>query len=308
MSRFTTYSGCATRCLTALVVGLVVLGPAAAASANSRMPGPRPLVKPRVAAAATVSCATPSVAMYRVGGLGELSRWGHDSPLDGVPSWTQQQISTNWTALTTFSGGGGVIFTIDSSGDLHWSMDDHYSGGPASWDPASGSVVGIGWDMFQAVISDGDGVIYAIDATGALRWYRYTGTAGTFTWAPGSGSVIGTGWGGLRVFAGGQGVIYAINSSGLMRWYRDTDPTGGSGSWAGNSGAVIGSGWSALTNAGSVGGGIIFAQAASGTMAWYRDTDPLGGTASWDAESGRSEGTGWNGSQIVADVSGCTAS
>lgn len=309
MSRSTTSSGRVMRRLTALVAGLVVLGPvASSAAASSRLPGPRLPVEPRAAAAATVTCAAPSVAMYRVGSQGELARWGHDSPLDGVQSWTQQQIGTNWAGLTAFSGGRGVIFTIDSSGYLHWSMDKNYSGGPASWDPASGSVIGIGWGAFQTVIAGGQGVIYAVDSAGALRWYRYTGTAGTFSWAPGSGSIIGTGWNGLNIFAGGQGVIYAIDSAGLLRWYRETDPAGGSGSWAGNSGAVIGSGWLPLDNAGSVGGGIIFAQDHNGSMKWFRDTDPLGGTASWDPESGRTEGTGWNASQITTDISACTAS
>lgn len=278
---------------TAFAVLAPVLGPAADADAAST---------------ATVTCASPSVPIYHVDALAQLRRWSYTNPLEITPGWAQQQIGEGWGGLNVFSGGSGVLYAIDSSGNLNWYKDQNYGGGVQSWDPASASTIGTGWGGFTSVFAGGQGDIYAIDSAGALHWYGYTGINGVASWAPNSGAVIGTGWNGFTtVFAGGQGIIYAIDGSGNIRWYQYSDPTSSAGTWSG--GGTIGSGWNAFTQFGSTGGGIIFARDASGNLWWYRDMDPLGGSSSWaNGGNGINEGTGWGPAQIVADVNGCTAS
>jgi hypothetical protein len=212
------------------------------------------------------------------------------------------------------SGGDGVIYTVDSSGDLHWYQDEDYAGGAADWNPGGGNVIGTGWGAFTDVLSGGGGVIYAVDSSGNLHWYRYTGTGGASgagLWAAGSGTVIGTGWGGFtQIFAGGGGIVYAVDSGGDLWWYRYLDPTVGTASWAAAStGSLVGTGWSQFAQLGSMGGGIIFARDAGGGLSWYRHADPLGGSNSWaDGGAATAEGTGWGPGQLVADIDGCTAS
>ena len=254
------------------------------------------------------TCTTPSVPLYQPDAQARLARWSYASPLDGSSGWQGQTIGTGWSGLNIISGGDGILYTIDPSGNLHWYQDYNFNGtGGASWNPASGSVIGTGWGSFTTVISGGQGVLYGIDAAGNLRWYRYLGTNGSPSWAAGSGATIGTGWIFAKVVAGGSGVLYAVTSSGALLWYRELSPLTGSATWAnGGRAGQIGSGWSGFGRIGSMGGGVIFAQDTTGTMWWYRDTDPLGGSASWANQgAGVSEGTGWSGNQSTTDVTGC---
>ncbi len=283
---------------TALAAGVIAL--ATAISADT----------PAVAAA-SVTCTTPAVAMYHVDAQGQLRRWGLESPLSGTPGWIEERIGGGWSGLNVISGGNGTIYAIDHAGNLRWYDDDHYAGGGVSWDPASGSVIGTGWNGFTTVISGGDGVLYGVDSSGALHWYRDQAMNGSVSWAPGSGSVIGAGFGAPSLLiAGGQGVIYMVTSSGTLNWYRHLDPTGGAASWARNGvGSVIGSGWTTSARIASMGGGILVVRYQNGGASWYRDTDPLGGSASWANQgTGTAEGTGWNATQLITDISGCTAS
>lgn len=292
MSVFPSRVGLAARCLTALGAVLALIG----------LAGPP--------ARAAVMCNTPSVAMYHVDALSQLRRWSYASPLDGSSAWTQQVIGSGWGGLNVVSGGSGVLYAIDSSGVLRWYKDDNFTGGVAAWDPASGSVIGIGWAGFTVVVSGGQGVIYAVDASGNLHWYRYLGS-GSSLWASNSGAVIGSGWNlPSKIVAGGSGVIYTVNSSGALSWYMHQDPQGGTASWANaGTGKQIGSGWSGFTKIGSTGGGVLFARDTTGRLDWYRDTDPLGGSGSWANQGfGVSEGTGWNDNQAVTDITGCIAS
>ncbi|OLE20748.1 MAG: hypothetical protein AUG49_23995 [Catenulispora sp. 13_1_20CM_3_70_7] len=259
----------------------------------------------------TETCTTPSVPLYQPDILGQLRRWSYASPLDGTSGWTQQAIGIGWGGLTVVSGGDGVLYTIDSLGNLHWYQDDNFAGtGGASWSAGSGSLIGTGWGGLTTVVSGGQGVIYGIDPSGNLRWYRYLGTNGSASWAPGSGTTIGTGWSFAKVVAGGSGVIYAVKSSGALLWYRELNPLAGSASWAAaGTGGQIGSGWSGFSRIGSMGGGVLFARDIGGTMWWYRHTDPLGGSSSWANQgAGTNEGSGWSGDQSTTDVTGCVAS
>jgi hypothetical protein len=261
-------------------------------------------------AMAAVTCDTPNVAMYHVDALAQLRRWDYASPLDGSSGWAEQSIGSGWGGVNVVSGGSGVLYTIDASGKLRWYKDNDFTGGPASWDPASGSVIGTGWGGFGTVVSGGQGVIYAVDSSGNLHWYRYLGN-GSPVWASNSGTVIGSGWNApSKIVAGGAGIIYTVDSSGGLWWYLDQDPMGGAALWANSGiGKQIGSGWSGFTGIGSMGGGVLFARDTTGRVDWYRDTDPLGGSASWaNGGTGVSEGTGWNNTQLITDITGCVAS
>ncbi|HEV2639637.1 MAG TPA: tachylectin-related carbohydrate-binding protein [Actinocrinis sp.] len=268
---------------------------------------------PMVVASATgptETCTTPSVPMYHVDALGSLDRWSFAAPLTGKPGWTEHSIGSGWAGLDVISGGDGVLYTIDSSGALHWYSDGAYAGGGSDWAPNGGAVIGTGWGGLRTVISGGDGVFYSVDSAGNLRWYRDLSMNGTADWASNSGTVIGTGWGSARlVAAGGNGVIFAVQPSGTLSWYRHLSPLGGAATWAnGGNGATIGSGWGGFTQLASMGGGVLLARGPTGTVSWYRDTDPLGGTHSWaNGASGISEGTGWSNTQLVTDISGCDA-
>lgn len=300
---------------TALAAGVIALTAAISVdtSAVAAFGAPKTATTPTVTSASTasVTCTTPAVAMYHVDAQGQLRRWGLESPLTGTPGWVEQRIGSGWSGLNVISGGDGTIYTIDRAGNLRWYDDDHYAGGGASWDPASGSVIGTGWNGFTSVISGGNGVLYGVDSSGALHWYRDQAMNGSVSWAPGSGSVIGAGFGApSALIAGGQGVIYMVTSSGTLDWYRHLDPTSGVAAWANNGAASpIGSGWTAFARIASMGGGILVTRDQNGGASWYRDTDPLGGSASWaNGGSGIAEGAGWNETQLITDISGCTAS
>ncbi|HEU5333622.1 MAG TPA: tachylectin-related carbohydrate-binding protein [Actinocrinis sp.] len=291
MSVFAGRAGFVARCLTVLGTALAAAG----------------LADP--AAQAALTCNTPGVALYHVDALSQLRRWTYSSPLGSSSTWTQQLIGTGWSGLSLVSGGGGVLYAIDPSGNLRWYKDLDYAGGAQAWDPASGSVIGAGWNGFSTVISGGGGVIYAVDSSGKLHWYRHLGS-GSSSWAPNSGTVIGAGWNGAsKLVAGGAGVLYTVSPSSVLSWYRHQDALGGTASWA--SGGVpsrIGSGWSAFTGIESLGGGVLFAWDATGRLVWYLHNDPLGGSASWaNAGVGVTAGTGWNDNPAATDITGCSA-
>lgn len=258
----------------------------------------------------TETCTTPAVSMYQVDSTAQLVRWGFSAPLTGKPGWAGEIIGARWSGLDVVSGGDGVIYTIDSSGNLRWYSDGDYAGGAPDWASNSGALIGTGWNVFRTVISGGDGVFYGVDAAGNLHWYRNLSTNGAVSWAPNSGKIIGTGWNGpVLLAAGGDGVIFAVAPSGTLTWYRHLDPMGGSVSWAnGGNGAAIGSGWAAFTRLASMGGGVLLARDQQGILWWYRDTDPLGGTFSWArGGNGIPEDSGWSNNQLVTDIDGCSS-
>lgn len=113
----------------AFAAALAVLGPAAAFA-----DGP-----PAAAQTASVTCAAPGVPMYHVDGADQLRRWSYASPLTGTSGWTQAEIGTGWAGLGVISGGDGVIYTIDSSGDLHCIRTRTTRAGPRTGTRAAGT-------------------------------------------------------------------------------------------------------------------------------------------------------------------------
>jgi hypothetical protein len=159
---------------------------------------------------------------------------------------TGVQIGSGWDRFTRIvSGEGGVIYGIDSAGDLWW-YEHLSSQGVPTW--ANGGVVqkvGTGWGHFINVFSGGDGVIYAIELGGNLLWYRHLSRDGAAVWANGGvGQQIGSGWNRFsHVFSSGDGVIYAVVGSGDLLWYEHLSREG-EAEWAnGGTGQVIGTGW-----------------------------------------------------------------
>lgn len=149
-----------------------------------------------------------------------------------ISSWGPFVASCEAVQRYAFSGGRGVIYTIEPSGDLYWHNHTGYAAGTNSWGPNK-KLVGNGWDKFSHVFSAYDGVIYAIDPYGNLFWYKHLGQlTGEYAWAKGSGSRISTGWDEhANVFSGGRGVIYGINFAGNLFRYRHAGYRDGTDSW-----------------------------------------------------------------------------
>ncbi|MFL6110641.1 MAG: tachylectin-related carbohydrate-binding protein, partial [Catenulispora sp.] len=189
--------------------------------------------------------------LYTIDGLGNL-HWYQDDGFAGTggAAWsagTGSIIGTGWGGFATVvAGGQGVIYAIDSAGNLRWYR---YLGtnGSSSWAPGSGSIIGTGWS-FARVVAGGSGVLYGVKSSGALLWYReLSPLTGSASWAAaGTGGQIGSGWSGFsRIGSMGGGVLFARDTGGTLWWYRHADPLGGSASWA-NQGAGTGEGggWS----------------------------------------------------------------
>jgi len=264
----------------------------------------------------TSSCDHP-VPIYSIDSNGLLLWHGHSDPDDGADLWAsggkRTEIASGWGGFTdVFSGGGGVMYAINSAGELFWYRHK---------DPKRDSVgfanngqakrVGVGWSRFTQNFSGGAGIIYGINPQGQLFWYHHmdwTGGSGGFA-NGGTGKQIGIDidWGRFtHVFSGGRGVMYAIDSQGKLFWYRHNDWTGGSEGFANNwNGKQIGIDidWGRFTRVFSAGGGVIYAIDGSGNLHWYRHLDPTGGADRF-AGRGKVIGTGWSASAF-SDIKAC---
>jgi M6 family metalloprotease-like protein len=224
--------------------------------------------------------------------------WYGDTPQNGTAGWAPGSgnvIGLGWTATTArlvFGGGDGIVYVVDSGGNLKWFKDLNQNGTP-NWAPGSDSVIAQSWENVTKAFADQNGTIYAVTNTGDLKWYKDLARNGTVSWAPGSGNVIGTGWQSmLWLMADASGVIYGIDNAGALRWYRDTAQNG-TFSWAPNSGAQIGIGWQNVLHAFCAGGGVIYAVEPVGSLRFYRDTNQNGGQA-WAPGSGNVIASGWD--------------
>jgi N,N-dimethylformamidase len=151
--------------------------------------------------------------------------------------------ATGWqNYVRVFSGGGGILYAIDSNGDLYYFRDNARDGSPFGGD---GKKIGQGWGGLRDVAYGGDGIIYAVTQEGRLLWFRDLARDGTASWANGGqGQEIGVGWGALsRVLSGQDGVLYGITTDGRMLFFRDL-ARNGTGVWAnGGQEQQIGAGW-----------------------------------------------------------------
>ena len=153
------------------------------------------------------------VPLYGVGENGDLYWYFHRGAHDGSASWANrgQRLRVGgpgWNeGLRVFKGNPhgveGVIYRVDSRGDLYWYRHTGSTDGSFNWsNGASGVKVGNGWNDAASAFSGGDGVIYALKRDGNLYWYNHTGYAsGAVTWSSPAGNQIGTGWGEMvRIF------------------------------------------------------------------------------------------------------------
>ncbi|HEY5893931.1 MAG TPA: tachylectin-related carbohydrate-binding protein [Chthoniobacterales bacterium] len=137
----------------------------------------------------------------------------------------------------------GVIYSIDSNGELLWNRNEGWNDGSMKWADNHGRIVGHGWNVKHVFAGD-NGVIYTINDNNELIWYRHDGRGdGSFKWADNAGRKVGHGWNVKHVFSGGNGVIYAINDNDELVWYRHDGRGDGSFKWADNNGRIVGTGW-----------------------------------------------------------------
>jgi len=132
-------------------------------------------------------------------------------PVESAGSWAlAKEVGIGWDGLVkVFGGGDGIIYGVNSNGDLLWYKHLGHDSGLGLSDAGSwlgGKTVGVGWGSFTTLFSSGDGVIYGIQPDGVLRWYRHLGYqtgAGLETAGSWQGGVdVGWGWGGFdTVFA-----------------------------------------------------------------------------------------------------------
>jgi hypothetical protein len=208
--------------------------------------------------------------LYTIDAAGNL-RWYKDTHRDGTPATASGApsfdapnngavIGSGWESFTqVFSGGDGVLYTVDALGNLHWYKDTHRDGTPVtatgapSFDaPNNTAIIGLGWNIYTTVISTGNGVIFGRDTAGDLWWYKDLARNGTDNWDSRSGTKIGSGFdpgsfphlfsGGVN--AAGDTVIYAVDSRNELRFYSVREHVGSAPTFHNNGvGSPIGPGW-----------------------------------------------------------------
>lgn len=137
--------------------------------------------------------------IYLIDKAGDIYWYKHLGYQSGAKTWVNnaigKKIGSGWNdANHIFSDGDGVIYKIDSRGDLYWSKHLGFQDGTARW--SEQKKVGSGWQDLRQVISGGDGIIYAVKNDGTLIWQKHLGIAtGTILWANnGTAKTIGNGW------------------------------------------------------------------------------------------------------------------
>ena len=132
-------------------------------------------------------------------------------PVESAGSWAgPKEVGVGWDGLLkVFSGGDGIIYGVNTKGDLLWYNHLGHSEGHGLKDAGSWlgpKPVGVGWGSFATLFSSGNGVIYGIQPDVVLKWYRHLGYqtgAGLETAGSWEGGVdVGWGWRGFdTVFA-----------------------------------------------------------------------------------------------------------
>ncbi|TPQ18263.1 N,N-dimethylformamidase beta subunit family domain-containing protein [Streptomyces sporangiiformans] len=191
--------------------------------------------------------------------------------------------------LQLVPGGNGIIYGIQSDGNLYWYRHRGWTDGTASWaNSGTGRLIGGKWQQFRYVLAAADGQIFAWHPNGDLIWYRYILTdinTGAGRWHGASGSRIGTGWNRFpRLLGGWNNVIYGEDGDGNLFWYRYTG-NDGSFSWASGSGSKISYGWSKFAALFADPNGVIYVQGGGGPLSWYRYIG-TNGSSEW-ANGGR---------------------
>jgi hypothetical protein len=134
--------------------------------------------------------------------------WYHYLGSNGSASWDSGSgavIGSGWSRFPRIiAGGDGIIYALDSSGNLDWYMHADPFHGSATWaNNGNGVGIGTGWRQVSDFGSIGAGVIYAVDASGDLLWYRHLDPiGGTALWAnDGSPQKVSSGWAAKQIIA-----------------------------------------------------------------------------------------------------------
>ncbi len=192
--------------------------------------------------------------LYGIQADGILYWYRHLGWQNGGVSWANggsgRQIGADWHQFTTvLAAADGQFFAFHADGTLFWYryvLNDSNTGA-GSWHPASGSVIGRGFNRYQRIFGGFDNVLYAEDANGNLFWYRYSAGNGGFGWANGgNGLQIGSGWRPfVEAWADAGGVVFGVYQTGDLYWWRRIvqNSSTGAGYWVnGGKGIQIGTG------------------------------------------------------------------
>jgi hypothetical protein len=177
-----------------------------------------------------------------------------------------------WSYKFLFSGGNGIIYTVDANGNLVFYQDKTQDGTDDVSNPA---IIGHGgWDAFTSLFSGGNGVIYAVDASGNLLFFKDATQNGTGDVT--NPAIIGHGgWNAFKfLFSGGNGIIYAVDMLGNLLFYKD--PTQDGKTEIANPAIIGHGGWDKFDFLFSGGNGAIYAVDTSGNLLFFKDATQNG--------------------------------
>ena len=254
--------------------------------------------------------------IYAVKDNGDLMWYSHIGFQTGTFKWannaTGKRVGIGWSeSLNIFKGDpngkDGVIYRVDTNGDLYWYKHYGYGNGAFSWE--NGKKIGNGWQSRQ-VISGGGGVLYSLQYDGTLLWQKHQDYyGGSADWAnngtakkvgaandnvldPVTGRITNVGWKNARfIFSGGYGTVYMIDDKGDLYWNRHLGYQNGTDKW--DERKKIGNGWQSMREVFSGGGGTIYAVNSEGKLLWYQHAGVLNGANYWMKNSGNEIGNGW---------------
>ena len=178
-----------------------------------------------------------------------------------------------------FSGGDGVIYAINTAGDLLWFRHEGQGDGTFRWADNNARKVGTGWN-FKHVFSGGSGIIYAVllPAIALVSARRPRRRQLPLDRCQRPQSRCGLEF--SERFLGGDGAIYAISANGDLLWFRHDGMDDGSFRWADTNARKVGAGWN-LKKAFSGGEGVIYAVAQNDDLLWFRHNGRLDGSFTW---------------------------
>ena len=175
--------------------------------------------------------------LYAIQADGALLWYQHTGWTNGAVAWANGSptvIGSGWHQFTAvLASNDGQIFAVRPDGTLLWYKFTMLNSatGAFTWDPASGSQIGAGFNRFPRMFGGWGGVIYGVDGTGNLFWYRYAAGNGANIWGANTGAQIGNGFNEFPwLMADPNGVIYG----GALTWWRYNVPNlnTGIGTWA----------------------------------------------------------------------------